>query len=145
MSILVNNVSDTIINIFMIIAMIVGFFQLRHLKIDHLEVILHQFFPCVWYIIVIFGFTVSVGFLQCDFVTFQSSTQTIKNNYKQLFQGELDIVMIITAFGIFVYSTFTIIAGCLNDDSYEPGQLVVANGIVELLEVKRLLQTKLKV
>ena len=38
MSILVNNVSDTIINIFMIVAMVVGFFQLRHLKIDHLEV-----------------------------------------------------------------------------------------------------------
>ena len=38
MSILVNNVSDTIINTFMIIAMIVGFFQLKHLRIVHLEV-----------------------------------------------------------------------------------------------------------
>ncbi len=26
-------------------------------------------------------------------------------------KGELDIVMVITAFGVFVYSTFTIIAG----------------------------------
>jgi hypothetical protein len=30
-----------------------------------------------------------------------------------LFKGELDIVMVITAFGVFVYSTFTIIAGLL--------------------------------
>ena len=37
MSILVNNVSDTVINTFMIIAMIVGFVQIKHLKIDHLE------------------------------------------------------------------------------------------------------------
>ena len=43
--------------------------------------------------------------------------------------------MIITAFGIFVYSNVTIIAGCLNDDSYEPGMLVIANGVVEILEV----------
>jgi hypothetical protein len=28
-------------------------------------------------------------------------------------KGELDIVMVITAFGVFVYSTFTIIAGLL--------------------------------
>ena len=45
------------------------------------------------------------------------------------------MVMIITAFGVFVYSTFTIIAGCLNVNSEEPKQLVVLNGIVELLEV----------
>ncbi len=50
-----------------------------------------------------------------------------------IYKGELDLVMIITAFGVFVYSTFTIIAGCLN--SKDPSQLVVLNGIVELLEV----------
>jgi len=52
-----------------------------------------------------------------------------------MLQGDLDMVMIITAFGVFVYSTFTIIAGCLNANSKEEQQLVVLNGIVELLEV----------
>ena len=37
-SILVNNASDTVINGFMIAGMIVGFVQIRRLKIEHMEV-----------------------------------------------------------------------------------------------------------
>ena len=48
---------------------------------------------------------------------------------------ETDLLMIITSFGIFVYSTFTIVAGGLNDNSYEPPELVVVNGLAELLQV----------
>ena len=44
--------------------------------------------------------------------------------------------MVITSFGILVYSVFTIVAGCLNDNSYEPPELVVVNGLAELLQVR---------
>ena len=50
-------------------------------------------------------------------------------------ERDYDAIMIITAFGILAYSTFAIIAGILNDNSFEPGELVVANGLAEVLEV----------
>ena len=51
------------------------------------------------------------------------------------FENESDLLMNITSFGILVYSVFTIVAGCLNDNSYEPPELVIANGISELVQV----------
>ena len=44
--------------------------------------------------------------------------------------------MVITSFGILLYSVFTIVAGCLNDNSYEPPELVVVNGLAELVQVR---------
>lgn len=89
MGILVNNLTDTLINFFMILAMLIGFFQIRHLD-------------------------------------FQESAET-----------DTDTTMIVTAFGMFAYSTFTIIAGLLNENNlYEPGELIVTNGIVELIQVQ---------
>ena len=43
--------------------------------------------------------------------------------------------MVITSFGILVYSVFTIVAGCLNDNSFEPPALVVANGLADFVQV----------
>ena len=48
---------------------------------------------------------------------------------------ERDLLMDITSFGILIYSVFTIVAGCLNDNSYEPPELVVVNGLAELVQV----------
>ena len=89
MAILLNNGTDTLINVIMIAAMCIGFFQLRHLDYvaDHVD-------------------------------------------------SETDTTMIVTAFGMFVYSTFTIIAGILNEHNlHEPRELIVTNGIVELVQV----------
>ncbi len=50
---------------------------------------------------------------------------------------ELDAVMVVTAFGIFVYCAFTVIAGVLDDGlSGEPNEIVIINGIVELVQVR---------
>ena len=51
--------------------------------------------------------------------------------------------MVITSFGILVYSVFTIVAGCLNDNSFEPTELVVANGLADFVQVITLYNTKL--
>ena len=51
---------------------------------------------------------------------------------------DTDILMAITSFGIIVYSAFTIVAGGLNDNSYEPPELVVVNGLAELLQVQKM-------
>ena len=49
-----------------------------------------------------------------------------------------DKIIIITAFGMFAYSTYTIIAGSLNNRNIqEPRELIVVNGIVELIQVRK--------
>ena len=46
--------------------------------------------------------------------------------------------MVSTAFGVFVYAAFTIVAGALDvtQAPHEPSALVILNGIVELVEVR---------
>ena len=89
-----NNGTDSIINFMMIVAMLIGFFQIRHLEFHEME--------------------------QGDHGEHEPEDNT----------------MIMTAFGMFAYSTFTIIAGILNEHNvYEPGVLIVTNGIIELIEV----------
>jgi len=85
-AVLIINVSDTVINGLMVIAIIIGFIQIRNLK-----------------------------FVQSE------------NTH--------DMLMIISAFGIFLYASYTIIAGYLGIKSLEPVLLVIINGIVELVQV----------
>jgi hypothetical protein len=107
---MVNSCTDTIINGFMIIAMLIGFFQIRHL--DFAPTALH-------------------GSHHSGKAAVGAAHGAIKH--------DTDTVMTITAFGMFVYSTFTIIAGVLNERSnlHEPGKLIVTNGIIELIEVSK--------
>ena len=87
---LINHVTDTTINLLMILAMFVGFFQIRQLE-------------------------------------FMKDEEGKKST---------DKIIIITAFGMFAYSTYTIIAGSLNNRNIqEPRELIVVNGIVELIQV----------
>ena len=89
---LINHVTDTTINLLMILAMFVGFFQIR----------------------------------QLEFMKDEGKKST-------------DKIIIITAFGMFAYSTYTIIAGSLNNRNIqEPRELIVVNGIVELIQVGKI-------
>ena len=91
---LINHVTDTTINLLMILAMFVGFFQIR----------------------------------QLEFMKDEGKKST-------------DKIIIITAFGMFAYSTYTIIAGSLNNRNIqEPRELIVVNGIVELIQVRKVSQ-----
>jgi len=85
-AVLIINVTDTAINIFMCIAIIVGFIQVRNLR-----------------------------FVQTE--------------------NEHDVLLIIGASGIFLYASYTIIAGYLSKDAFEPTSLVIVNGVVELIQV----------
>ena len=85
-AVLIINITDTAINIFMCIAIIIGFFQVRNLR-----------------------------FVQAE--------------------NEHDVLLIIGASGIFLYASYTIIAGYLSHDAFEPTSLVIINGIVELVQV----------
>jgi len=85
-AVLIINVNDTIINTLMVVAIIIGFFQVRNLQ-----------------------------FVQSE--------------------NEHDILMIISAFGIFLYAGYTVIAGYLSVQSMEPVLLIIVNGIVELVQV----------
>lgn len=85
-AVLIINVNDTLINGLMVIAIFIGFIQVRNLK-----------------------------FVQSE--------------------DEHDVLMVISSFGIFLYASYTIIAGYLSVDSLEPVLLVIINGIVELVQV----------
>ena len=84
--VLIINITDTIISIFMCIAIIVGFIQIRNLR-----------------------------FVQID--------------------NEHDILLIIGASGIFLYASYTILAGSLTPDGLEPSSLLILNGVVEMIQV----------
>ena len=104
LAILVNNGTDTLINGLMIAAMLVGFFQIRHL----------------------------------EFISEQGGGKTASAASATSEDGEgHDIVMMVTAFGTFVYATFTVIAGVLSgsEDTHEPRDLVITNGLLELIQV----------
>ena len=85
-AVLIINVTDTAINIFMCIAIIIGFVQVRNLR-----------------------------FVQAE--------------------NEHDGLLLIGASGIFLYASYTIIAGYLSKNAFEPTSLVIINGIVELVQV----------
>jgi len=85
-AVLLINVNDTIINGLMVVAIIIGFFQIRNLQ-----------------------------FVQSDNVH--------------------DVLMMISAFGIFLYASYTVIAGYLGVGSLEPVMLIIINGVVELVQV----------
>jgi len=50
-------------------------------------------------------------------------------------EAEHDLLLIISASGIFLYASYTIIAGYLSNHALEPASLVICNGIVELVQV----------
>lgn len=93
-AIVVNSAADSIVNLSMVAAMLVGFFQIRHLHLAGDE-----------------------------------------QQQQQQDEERLDVVMVTTAFGIFVYCAFTVIAGVLNEGLSEPSEIVIFGGIVELVEV----------
>ena len=100
---MVNSCTETIINGLMIIGMLIGFFQIRHL----------------------------------DFLQSPGPGPAPPLPPGRAVKHDTDTIMTVTSFGMFVYSTFTIIAGVLTQRSnlYEPGELIVTNGIIELIEV----------
>jgi len=69
-------------------------------------------------------FTMLVGFFRIKKLKFIAGSE-----------DKTDLLMVITSFGILVYSVFTIVAGCLNDNSFEPPALVVANGLADFVQV----------
>ena len=85
-AVLIINITDTAINIFMCVAIVIGFVQVRNLR-----------------------------FVQAE--------------------NEHDVLLIIGASGIFLYASYTIIAGYLSKDAFEPTSLVIINGVVELVQV----------
>merc|ERR1719369_2509595 len=50
-------------------------------------------------------------------------------------KNETDGLLVISASGLFIYSSFTIFAGCLSTDAFMPTGLLIASGILELIQV----------
>ena len=66
--------------------------------------------------------------------TFVFSVQQLKFRVEE--QSNLnDILLRISAFGLFIYSTFGVIAGSLNAMESEPNLLVMVTGIVAIVQV----------
>ncbi len=79
-----------------------------------------------------------VGFFQIRRLEFISDNRSPPGGQAKDEEDEsTDAVMAITAFGTFVYATFTVIAGVLSSggETYEPPELVITNGLLELIQV----------
>ena len=50
-------------------------------------------------------------------------------------QEDQDILLTLSASGLFIYSTFTIFSGYLNEETFLPTALVILNGLSDLLQV----------
>lgn len=67
-------------------------------------------------------------------ITFRFSVQNLKFRCEE--QNDLnDILLRISAFGIFIYSVFSTIAGSLNALTSEPNLLVMVTGLLVVLQV----------
>lgn len=67
--------------------------------------------------------------------------QTLK--FKTEEQSDLnDILLRVSAFGLFTYAVFSVIAGSLNAFTHEPNLLVMITGILSVVQVSRHSYTK---
>jgi hypothetical protein len=53
-----------------------------------------------------------------------------------------DILLRVSAFGLFIYAVFSVIAGSLSAFTHEPNLLVMVTGILVVIEVNNVLEQK---
>uniref|UniRef100_A0A4Y0BLS9 Otopetrin n=1 Tax=Anopheles funestus TaxID=62324 RepID=A0A4Y0BLS9_ANOFN len=106
-----------------LICLILFFVLVRHPQLSLLAIYLADVSHCALMVLAIFA--IIIGFIRVQNLKFRCEEQSNLN----------DILLRISAFGLFVYSTFSIIAGSLNAFESEPNLLVMVTGIVAVVQV----------
>uniref|UniRef100_A0A182KGP6 Otopetrin n=1 Tax=Anopheles christyi TaxID=43041 RepID=A0A182KGP6_9DIPT len=106
-----------------LICLILFFVLVRHPQLSLLAIYLADVSHCALMVLAIFA--IIIGFIRVQNLKFRCEEQSNLN----------DILLRISAFGLFVYSTFSVIAGSLNAFESEPNLLVMVTGIVAVVQV----------
>ncbi|ETN64369.1 otopetrin [Anopheles darlingi] len=106
-----------------LICLILFFVLVRHPQLSLLAIYLADVSHCALMALAIFA--IIIGFIRVQNLKFRCEEQSNLN----------DILLRVSAFGLFVYSTFSVIAGSLNALESEPNLLVMVTGIVAVVQV----------
>ncbi|EDS26709.1 otopetrin [Culex quinquefasciatus] len=106
-----------------LICLILFFVLVRHPQLSLLAIYLADASHCILMVLAVFA--IIIGFIRVQNLKFRCEEQSNLN----------DILLRISAFGLFIYSTFSVIAGSLNAMESEPNLLVMVTGIVAVVQV----------
>ncbi|KAL0268551.1 UNVERIFIED_CONTAM: hypothetical protein PYX00_010452 [Menopon gallinae] len=106
-----------------LICLILFFVLIQHQHLGLLAIYLADASHCALMILSIFA--IIIGFIRVRSLKFKSDEQSDLN----------DILLRVSAFGLFIYAVFSVIAGALNAFTHEPNFLVMVTGALAILQV----------
>ncbi|KAK4886594.1 hypothetical protein RN001_002865 [Aquatica leii] len=106
-----------------LICLILFFVLIRHPDLDLLAIYLADVSHCVLMVLSIFA--IIIGFIRVQALKFKVEEQSDLN----------DILLRVSAFGLFMYAVFSVIAGSLNAFTKEPNLLVMITGLLSIAQV----------
>ncbi|KAL0883764.1 hypothetical protein ABMA27_015867 [Loxostege sticticalis] len=106
-----------------LICLILFFVLIRHQELKRLSIYLADVSHCTLMILSILA--ILIGFIRVQSLKFRSEEQSDLN----------DILLRVSAFGLFVYAVFSVIAGGMGAFTHEPNLLVMITGCLSVLQV----------
>ncbi|XP_026746615.1 proton channel OtopLc-like isoform X3 [Trichoplusia ni] len=106
-----------------LICLILFFVLIRHQELKRLSIYLADVSHCALMVLSILA--ILIGFIRVQSLKFRSEEQSDLN----------DILLRVSAFGLFVYAVFSVIAGGMGAFTHEPNLLVMITGCLSVLQV----------
>ncbi|CAH0663961.1 unnamed protein product [Chilo suppressalis] len=106
-----------------LICLILFFVLIRHQELKRLSIYLADVSHCALMVLSIFA--ILIGFIRVQSLKFRSEEQSDLN----------DILLRVSAFGLFVYAVFSVIAGGMGAFTHEPNLLVMITGCLSVFQV----------
>ncbi|XP_013175216.1 PREDICTED: uncharacterized protein LOC106123437 isoform X3 [Papilio xuthus] len=106
-----------------LICLILFFVLIRHHELKRLSIYLADVSHCALMVLSILA--ILIGFIRVQSLKFRSEEQSDLN----------DILLRVSAFGLFVYAVFSVIAGGMGAFTHEPNLLVMITGCLSVLQV----------
>ncbi|XP_031339922.1 proton channel OtopLc isoform X6 [Photinus pyralis] len=117
-----------------LICLILFFVLIRHPDLDLLAIYLADVSHCVLMVLSIFA--IFIGFIRTSLMPSDLNSRVQALKFKVEEQSDLnDILLRVSAFGLFLYAVFSVIAGSLNAFTKQPNLLVMITGLLSILQV----------
>ncbi|KAK5643132.1 hypothetical protein RI129_006977 [Pyrocoelia pectoralis] len=117
-----------------LICLILFFVLIRQPDLDLLAIYLADVSHCVLMVLSIFA--IFIGFIRTSLMPSDLNSRVQALKFKVEEQSDLnDILLRVSAFGLFLYAVFSVIAGSLNAFTKEPNLLVMITGLLSILQV----------
>ncbi|XP_026746587.1 proton channel OtopLc-like isoform X1 [Trichoplusia ni] len=125
-----------------LICLILFFVLIRHQELKRLSIYLADVSHCALMVLSILA--ILIGFIRCRVMKWSntppSCTEPLRRVQSLKFRSEEqsdlnDILLRVSAFGLFVYAVFSVIAGGMGAFTHEPNLLVMITGCLSVLQV----------